>query len=430
MTAVARDLHSLEDYFRTVRPYLLYREEDDVLIVPPNRVYKLNKTAAALFRWLDAGGRLAAVPGIDNEKVVEIDCFMRSLQDALDGKNSMTETVGYDFDFTRLPVLGEIAVTKQCNNACRFCYAGCSGTSGGRNLSSAQLKKIITIFRTEARIPFFSFTGGEPLLRKDLEKLIAFAEKNGLRTNLVSNGTLITERRARSLYRAGLRTAQISLEAANADLHDYLCGRKGAFAKTIAGIGHLQEAGISVQTNTTICAANRDSVGEIPGYIAGLGIKRFAMNMYIPLSENRHSADLFISYADIGPIVDFIGKKAKDNGLTFFWYSPTPFCHFNPVARGLGNKSCAAMDGLISVDYDGNVLPCSSYDLKMGNILEMPFEDIWFSTRAQFFKQKKYAPAECTDCSAFTACQAACPLYWQYAGCSEIRKFEKKRIVS
>ncbi len=57
----------------------------------------------------------------------------------------------------------------------------------------------------------------------------------------------------------------------------------------------------------------------------------------------------------------------------------------------------------------------------MGNLLRQSFQDIWFSSRAQFFKTEGYAPAECGGCESFTACQAACPLYWRYAGTSEIR---------
>jgi len=107
--------------------------------------------------------------------------------------------------------------------------------------------------------------------------------------------------------------------------------------------------------------------------------------------------------------------------MTFYWYSPIPHCHYNTIARGLGNKSCAAMDGLLSVSPAGDVLPCSSYPEPMGNVLSQDFRDIWFSPRAAFFKNKEYAPAECAGCDSFTACQAACPLYWSYAGTSEIR---------
>ena len=67
------------------------------------------------------------------------------------------------------------------------------------------------------------------------------------------------------------------------------------------------------------------------------------------------------------------------------------------------------------------MLPCSSYPEPMDNLLTKDFRDIWFSPRAGHLKNKEYAPAECAGCGSFTACQAACPLYWRCAGTSEIR---------
>jgi radical SAM protein with 4Fe4S-binding SPASM domain len=107
--------------------------------------------------------------------------------------------------------------------------------------------------------------------------------------------------------------------------------------------------------------------------------------------------------------------------MTFYWYSPIPHCHYNTIAKGLGNKSCAAMDGLLSVSPSGDVLPCSSYPEPMGNLFETGFREIWFSARARHFKSKEYAPVECAGCGSFVACQAACPLYWRSVGTAEIR---------
>ena len=71
---------------------------------------------------------------------------------------------------------------------------------------------------------------------------------------------------------------------------------------------------------------------------------------------------------------------------------------------------------MISVAPNGDVLPCSSWDEPIGNLLTDSFDSVWFSSRASFFKHKKFAPKECEGCSSFTACQGACPLYWRYSG--------------
>ncbi|MGA2975040.1 MAG: radical SAM protein [Spirochaetia bacterium] len=457
-----KSLDWIDDFFQEIGSHIFAREEDGVVILPPNQVYKANATGIAIVRHMLAGGRAAGIPGIEREdrarQVAEFVSDIRALslgQSTADGCLPY-ETVPYDFKYTTLPILGEIAVTYRCNNACIFCYAGCgthtrgcgtittgrAGTlhgagaphdavtprelSAGREMSLSEIKRVIGAFKQDAKIPFFSFTGGEPLLRGDLEEMIRFARRSGLEVNLITNGTLATARRAKSLYRAGLRTAQVSLESIDPETHDALTARPGSFQRTLAGMRSLQAAGVSVQTNTTITAANASDAPRLPAFLKGRGVSRFAMNLYLPCGTGgaetaSTAAALFVSYSQAGAIVESVRAAARAEGMTFYWYSPLPHCHYNTIARGLGNKSCAAMDGLLSVSPAGDVLPCSSYPEAMGNLLSASFRDIWFSPRAGYFKRKEYAPAECTGCDSFTACQAACPLYWRYAGTAEIR---------
>lgn len=435
-------------FWRKVRSRLLLRPEDDVLILPPNRVYKLNPTAKALVLFLEAGGRLADFPGLDERKARETDSFFRSLEAALSGRKPDADRVAYDFSFTRLPVLAELAVTYRCNNRCRFCYAGCSAGAGCRSpgaevdagsaapagrtaapgrtevedLPARDLERILRIFKEEAKVPFFSFTGGEPLLREDLPRLVRYAVRIGLRTNLVTNGTLATPALSRGLFRAGLRTAQVSLEAPDPVLHDELCGVPGAWERSVAGIRALMEAGISVQTNTTAVRTNLDALERMPALAASLGVRRMSLNLFIPTARSPEAEGLFVPYSRIGPVVDRVRKRAREAGVEFLWYSPTPMCLYNPLARGLGNKNCAACDGLLSVNPRGDVLPCSSWDEGVGNLLSEGFAKVWFGERAASLKNKEYAPAECRTCPAFAACQAACPLYWSYAGYGELEE--------
>ncbi|HVO40821.1 MAG TPA: radical SAM protein, partial [Spirochaetia bacterium] len=326
-----------------------------------------------------------------------------------------------------------IAVTWACNNACRFCYAGCGSSapaetpravtgSDGSEMSRADVKRVLRIFKDEAKIPFFSFTGGEPLMRQDLEDMIRDARSLGLGVNLVTNGILASPKRARSLRKAGLTTAQVSVESPDAEMHDRLTTRPGSWAQTLSGIRNLQAAGISVQTNTTVTALTLGDAPRMPAFLRGLAIRRFAMNLFIPVGSAPRSDGLFVPYSRAGAMIDAVRAAARKEGLTFFWYSPIPQCRYNTIARGLGNKSCAAMDGLLSVSPAGDVLPCSSYPEPMGNLLKAGFREIWFSRRAQFFKNKEYAPAECAGCESFTACQSACPLYWRFAGTAEITR--------
>lgn len=95
------------------------------------------------------------------------------------------------------------------------------------------------------------------------------------------------------------------------------------------------------------------------------------------------------------------------------WYAPTPLCQFNPVAHGLGNKGCAACEGLLAIDPRGNILPCSSWKDPVGSLLTEDFRSIWFGGSATRLREKRAAPAECVGCGEFALCQGACPLYFE-----------------
>jgi len=420
-----RSLSWIYGFWANLAPYAYARLEDQVVILPPNQVYKTNATGAMLIDFLGKGGRFEDIPGFDEAKAQEILSFFLTLKAVYDGgSTSALERVAYDFSFTRLPVLGEIALTYRCNNRCRFCYAGCGGedkaTSADGELSTEGFKRIIDLFKREAKIPFFSFTGGEPLLRDDLEDLARSAQGLGLRVNLVSNGTLAPPERAASLYAAGVRTAQISLEAPDAALHDKLSGRLGSFEESIRGIRALVAAGLSVQTNSTATALNAEALLALPAFVKGLGVRRMSMNLFIPVGSGAAEEELVLPYSEAGAFVDKARKAALMAGVDFFWYSPTPLCLYNPLARGLGNKSCAACDGLISVSPSGGLLPCSSWPEPVGDLLASGFSALWFSEEAAYFKHKRYAPKACRECASFVACQAACPLYWKARGYSEL----------
>ena len=432
----AVNLAWIDDFFREAGSHLFAREEDGVVILPPNQVYKANATGIAVVLHMLKGGKAAQIPGIDQgDRARQVAGFVSDIralylgEPAADGR-SPYDSVPYTFQYTSLPILGEIAVTYRCNNACVFCYAGCGtagctgaprDVTGAREMSLAEVKRVIRIFRDDAKVPFFSFTGGEPLLRNDLEDMIGFARACGLQVNLITNGILASPGRAKSLFDAGLRTAQVSVESHEPVTHDALTARAGSFEGTLDGIRNLQQAGVSVQTNTTVSADNAATAALMPRFLRSLGVTRFAMNLYLPAAGAAGGDQLLVPYSRAGAVIDAVRAAARSEGMTFYWYSPIPHCHYNTIARGLGNKSCAAMDGLLSVSPSGDVLPCSSYPEPMGNLLTAGFRDIWFSERARHFKSKEYAPEECAGCGSFVACQAACPLYWQSVGTGEIR---------
>jgi radical SAM protein with 4Fe4S-binding SPASM domain len=335
-------------------------------------------------------------------------------------ENEKREAVAYyQYDGTcnEYPVLSELAVTYRCNLACNFCYVGDHQYG---ELETNDVKKVIYKILHEAQVPSISFTGGEPMLRSDIVELVSYAADIGMWTNLITNGALLTHNNVRRLKNAGLSSAQVSIEGPSASIHDRITGVSGSFAKTLTGISLLRDAGIPVHTNTTVSRDNSACLTEIVALVGRLGLRRLSMNLLIPCGTAKDRPELRISYSEIGGHIITLKKHAAAAGVTFLWYSPVPMCLFNPIAHGLGNKSCAAITGLLSLDPLGNVIPCSSWRMPVGSLLRERYRDIWQSPVRMYFENTEYAPETCHACLDFDACKGACPLYWKAYGCKEL----------
>ncbi len=430
----AWDLEWVGGFIDSIREYIHVRDEDGLLIVIPNQAHRLNPTGVHILTSLLDGDSVASLlerVGDTPQKRRDIHCFLCDVRALVMGclregqMRAAVETVPYRGSFNVLPVLSELAVTYRCNLSCVFCYAGCNCTARETpdgEMSTAEAKRVIRRIRWEADVPSISFTGGEPTLRDDLCELIAFAREQGMRVNLITNGTTITREAADALVRSGLNSAQVSLEGGSADVHDALTRQPGSFQATCGGIRSLRRTGIHVHTNTTITRGNIDSLEDIVDCIAAMGLTRLSMNMVIPCGTASEDPDaVWIRYDEIGAAVLRVKQWARERGVEFLWYSPTPYCIFNPVAEGLGNKGCAACDGLLSVAPNGDVLPCSSFEESVGNLLTDDFRSVWGSPRAEYHQRNEHAPRICKQCEHFHLCNGACPLYWRAMGDEELR---------
>lgn len=417
------DLSWVEPFVERIRPYVSVRLEDNVLIRMPNECFKLNPTGARLLHYMLNGGKLKKLLKIranDAQTPDQIHEFFTALSLML-GANFCEQfhspavtRVGYTLGYIELPVLAELAITDRCNIRCRFCYASCQKDSSDQvtEMSVKECKQILRVIRHDAGVPSVSFTGGEPMLRPEIFELIEYAHKSlKMRVNLITNGTLITADAARKLRKSGLASAQVSLESPDPETHDRLTCVKGSHRLSVNGMMALKKAGIYVHPHSTLCAENAASLINMADYVKTLGLDRFSMNMLIPVGRGKEEA-LAVRYHQIDELLKPIGESARNAGVEFMWYAPTPVCLFNPLAHQLGNKCCAACEGLLAIDPQGNLLPCSSWKEPVGSLLKEDFKTLWFGERAKWLRQKSAAPPECDGCVDFALCNGACPLYF------------------
>ena len=439
------DLRWVDELVGSARPHLVVRPEDELLILVPNRPVKVNPTALRILAaMVDEGLGIADVlarEGDGPRRRREIHAFFTDLKAWLEG--SIGEGRGrravvqepFTADFCRYPVLAEVALTYRCNLTCSFCYAGCGaagvpeGWSEERVMSDDEVCRVLDVVRRDARCPSVSFTGGEPTLRPALPRLVRHAKALGLRVNLISNGQRLDEARVAELAEAGLDSAQLSLEGPDAATHDAIVGRAGAFDRLWQGLERLRSRGVRVHTNTTLSRRNLGAAEGIVDLVAHRGLRRLSMNLVIPCGSAGADPSLDVSYREAGGHVRRLRDRASARGVELVWYSPLPLCLFNTIAEGLGNRGCAAADGLLHVSPSGDVLPCSSFDHgeSLGNLMRERFDDVWRSRAARFFRAKEMMPAGCEACPDAAACQAACVLYWREKGVAELERTDEAR---
>ncbi|MGQ4910695.1 MAG: radical SAM protein [Candidatus Thorarchaeota archaeon] len=440
------DLRWVNKFIDEVRDFFFVRPEDNLLILRPNKVMHLNATAMMMLRQLLDGTPLEVVvehfvkAGGERQQVLnDLAAFVDDLRNMTIGNQNIytyktAKIVPFGTGDIKFPVLSEIAVTYRCNNKCRFCYAFSPYRKSGE-MTTEEIKRVIDIIVDDAKAPSLSFTGGEPTLREDLFELIRHARDRGLRVNLITNGRRCSNKDyVQKLVDAGLNSAQVSIEGPDAETHDYIVGVPGAFDQTVQGVKNLRETDIYTHCNTTICRPNVEKLEALVDFLADeLGLSYFSMNQIIYTGTGaKLREELQVTYSEIGEIVKRVKRRANKKGIQFVWYAPTPVCLFNPIAHGLGAKSCACCDGLISVDAEGGLLPCSSFSEPVGNLLEEGFDKVWNSRAAKFWRAKEFAPEGCRACEHFDYCYGACPLYWDVFGYDEIKEFwpPKDRVRS
>jgi radical SAM protein with 4Fe4S-binding SPASM domain len=416
-------------FVESTREFVFIRPEDNLLILRPNRVQYLNRTATEMLHVLynqqpvDVSALAAQMAAryhvSENQIAQDLDNLLRSLALILNNKAGCAPSVKstpFGSHQRKYPVLSEIALTYRCQNRCFFCYA--SSPDRGRTvpeMTTAEVKTVLDKIVDQARVPTVSFTGGEPTLRADLPELIAHARQRGLRANLITNGIRCgDEGFVAQLAGAGLNSAQVSVEAGDAATHDAVVAHPGAFERTIQGVRNLKAADIHTHTNTTINDHNHQALPALIDLLADMGQEYLSMNMVIRTGGAVGVPD--VSYDRIGDIVLALKERANERGMRFVWYSPVPYCLFNPVAHGLGSQSCSAAEGLLSVAPDGQVLPCSSFEQGIGNLVHEDFDVIWNRRAARYWRNKEFLPPGCKDCDMVEICCGACPLYWDEQG--------------
>jgi 12,18-didecarboxysiroheme deacetylase len=317
-------------------------------------------------------------------------------------------------------------ITRRCNLKCIHCYAQSKDQEYTDELTTEQGKELIDDL-AKFGVPVILFSGGEPLMRKDLPELAEYAVSKGMRAVISTNGTLITKEVARTLKEIGLSYVGISLDGLE-EIHDHFRGKKGAYQKAMEGIKNCQEAGIKVGLRFTM---NKINVKDIPGIFDLLeekDIPRVCFYHLVYAGRGTKIIEEDLSHEETRAAVDLIMKETKrlhDNNkpkevLTVDNHADGPYLYLkmleeNPeeAAKVLellemneGNNSgrgfgCISWDGQVHADQFWR-------HYSFGNIKDTPFSEIWTDTSnelmGQLKEKKKHVQGKCATCRWLSVC--------------------------
>lgn len=295
--------------------------------------------------------------------------------------------------------------TRQCNQFCRHCYRAAGAEPDPDELTTDEGRQLLEeIARAGFKIMVLS--GGEPLMREDIYDLCRHGTEQGLRVVLGTNGTLITPAVVARLKAAGLARVGISLDHIDPAIHDEWRCMPGAWEASVQGMKHCLEGGLPFQIHTTVTERNAQIITQMTDLAGELGAVGHHIFFLVPTGRGEDIEAESLKAREYERLLSCILDKQREVEIEL---KPTCAPQFMRIARRKGipmryTKGCLAGTAYCVIIPNGDVQPCPYLPLKVGNVRETPFSEIW-ATSPVFSRLRTEKPSgRCQDCDAETIC--------------------------
>jgi Fe-coproporphyrin III synthase len=317
--------------------------------------------------------------------------------------------------------------TARCNLKCLHCYSLSDASCAKEELTTEQAVQFLSQLPA-AKAPVVLFSGGEPLLRRDLMELMTEAGRLGLRTVISTNGTLITPEVAAKLAEKRLSYAGISLDGPE-PFHDAFRQVKGSFAATLKGIRNCQEAGLRTGLRFTITKANAEQAPAVFDIAVEAGIRRICFYHLIRTGRARELNEQSLSPEQTRRVIDTIIDRTRelvDRGLieevlTVGNHADGPHLLVRMQRENhpgfenarqllMANGGNRVGEKIASVGWDGTVYADQFWrNYPLGNVMQRPFAEIWSDPAnpvlSRLRNKATFADPNCLACKWFPLCK-------------------------
>jgi len=299
--------------------------------------------------------------------------------------------------------------TLRCNLACKHCGSDCHKNMQQRDMPLQDFLKVID----EEVTPHFNphdtmivITGGEPLMRDDLEVCGHELYKREYPWGMVSNGLFLTQKRLNSLLNAGLRSITISLDGLE-ETHNAMRGNKSSFRNAFNAISMLAHTeGIVFDVVTCVTADTFSQLDILKKLLIDIGVKAWRIFTVFPIGRAAAHKSLQLSPLQFKQLFDFI-KITREEGHIKLNYGCEGFLGDYETDVRDNFFFCKAGVQVGSILVDGSISACPNLrsNFTQGNIYKDSFWDVW-SNRYQSFRDRSWAKKdECADCKYFRYCE-------------------------
>jgi len=297
--------------------------------------------------------------------------------------------------------------TLKCNMQCRHCGSDCKVSSTVPDMPFADFRKVLerVAGAYDPHKIMVVITGGEPLMRKDLEKCGLEIYKLGFSWGLVSNGRLMSPKRFDALLAAGLHSATISLDGFQEE-HDWMRGVKGGFAYASQAVKMLaNEPSVVFDVVTCVNKRNFHTLREFRDYLISVGLRRWRLFTVFPVGRAADDPELQLDNDEFRQLLDFIVETRKEGKIKASYACEGFLGPYEGRVRD-NLYSCNAGISVASVLADGSISACASIrsDYHQGNIYKDDFVDVW-ENRFQPYRERSWMRKDkCGDCRFFKYC--------------------------
>lgn len=297
--------------------------------------------------------------------------------------------------------------TLRCNLDCRHCGSDCTTDPGYKDMPIEDfLRALDTITpHVNPNKVMIVFSGGEVLVRKDLEKAGMEVYKRGYPWGMVTNGMLLDARRFDSLLRAGLHSITVSLDGFEQD-HLYIRRHPKSYENAIRAM-KLISGEPSIVYDIVTCVTG-DSVGRLPefrDFLISEGVKAWRVFTIFPVGRAADDPRLQISDEQFRWLMEFI-KQTRKEGRIKLDYACEGFLGGYETEVRDNFYHCSAGVSTASIRIDGAISGCTSIraGFHQGNIYQDDFMDVW-NNRFGKFRDRDWARKDkCEDCAVFRWC--------------------------